>query len=83
MSEQLKPRRWAEHNGPVFLTKDHPEANGRKAVFGEREYTAIFPLEDGTTLTIKMGQEGFDHTTQLLMDMLTGAESYDENSNTP
>jgi hypothetical protein len=64
----------------LLRTKDHPEANGRKPVHGDKEYRVIFPLESGEILTVCMGQEGFDKTTNLLMDMLTNAPSHDDGS---
>lgn len=43
-------------------------------------YSCRFPLEDGRELVIEMGQQGFDTTTNLLMDMLTKAPSHDDKS---
>lgn len=68
---------------PTVLTKGHPEANGRKPMPGEREYIVTFPLESGEFLTVKLGQKDFDNTTDLLMDMLTGAPSHDDGSIPP
>ena len=59
-----------------FRTEDHPEANGREPKDGERGYTLRFPLEDGRELVVEIGQRGFDVTTNLLMDLLSGAPSY-------
>lgn len=56
-----------------FRTKDHPQANGREALLGERAFPLHFPLEDGSELVVHMGQKGFDSITQLLFDMLSGA----------
>lgn len=77
MSERI----WQNHDMThEFKTKDHPEANGRKAKAGEQEYVATFPLEDGSFLRVRMGQEGFNNTTNLLTDMLTNAPSHDDGS---
>lgn len=38
-------------------TKDHPQANGRQAQFGEQQWAFTFPLEDGSTLTVLAGRE--------------------------
>jgi hypothetical protein len=77
-----EPRKW-ENEAIVFKTKDHPEANGRKPKFGEAEYQCTFPIEDGRFVTIRMGQAGFDNTTNLLMDMLSNAPNHDDGSTPP
>jgi hypothetical protein len=61
-----------------LLTEDHPKANGRAAQRGDVEYAIRFPLEDGRELIVRMGRHGFDAVTQLLMDMLAGAPSYND-----
>ncbi len=44
----------------IYLrTIDHPEANGRQPKAGEKGYTLIFPLEDGTVLRVGMGSGSF------------------------
>ena len=43
----------------TFLTKDHPEANDRKAKKGERAYSLYFILENNTALQIKMGYDSY------------------------
>lgn len=69
----------AEASG-VIRTIDHPEANERKPVFGEQEYTLHFTKENGLVCLVKMGQAGFDITTNLLLDMLSNAPSHDDGS---
>jgi hypothetical protein len=64
----------------TFTTADHPEANGAKPSPGDKQYPLQFPLEDGRTLTVRMGQRGFDTITSLLMDMLTEAPSHSDGS---
>lgn len=59
-------------------TIDHPEANGRKPISGEQAYEARFPLEDGRELVLAMGEHGFRQTTDLLLDMVTGAEPHND-----
>lgn len=44
----------------VFRTKDHPEANDRTPVHGEHAWTFTLPLDDGTTLAVKVGRVGRD-----------------------
>ncbi len=61
-------------------TKCHPEANGRKPRPPDQAYMVHFPLENGETLTVEMGQDGFDTLTNLLMDMLTNAPEHDDGS---
>lgn len=41
-----------------YRTKDHPEANGRKAVRGEQQWIFTFPLEDGSVLKVLTGRDG-------------------------
>lgn len=64
----------------VYKTKDHPEANGRKPQVGDQAYDLVFTLENGDFLRIKMGKEGFDNVTNLLMDMLTEAPPHNDGS---
>ena len=58
-----------ELNSITFLTKDHPEANGREAQPGEEEYMLNFPLEDGRVLYIKMGRIGHEALFEVLSKM--------------
>ncbi len=82
MNEQPETR-W-QHEDLVFKTYDHPEANGRKAKFGEEEHTLTFPLDDKRTLTLRIGHLGFDALTDNLMKMLTDAPSHsDDNPRAP
>jgi len=64
----------------TFRTNCHPERNGRKPVYGEAEYTATFPLEDGSFLRVCMGEPGFQNHTNLMMLMLTNSPSQDDKS---
>lgn len=77
------PRNWQPEAPLVFKTKDHPAAGGRKPFVGEKAYTQSFTLDDGRVLQIEMGQEGFDTTSQLLLDMLAKTPSYDDGSLKP
>ena len=43
-----------------YRTKDHPQANGRKAQPGEQQWIIRFPIEDGTELVVRMGKQGRD-----------------------
>lgn len=61
-----------------FLTTDHPQANGRKALAGETEYPMTFTTDKGDQIIIRMGQSGFETITNLLTDMLTNAPSHDD-----
>jgi hypothetical protein len=49
-----------------FRTKDHPQANGRKARSGEHAWPFHFPLEDGRTLILGMGDEGRCHLAECI-----------------
>lgn len=42
----------------VYRTKDHPEANGRKAQIGEQQWVLTFPIDDGRTLRVLVGKAG-------------------------
>lgn len=59
-------------------TQDHPEANGRKPRPGETEYNFTFTTENGERVTVKMGEEGWRHHSQHVLDMLTEAPSHDQ-----
>lgn len=61
-----------------FRTKDHPEANGRRPLNGDQQWTLNLPLEDGRTLFVSMGKEGRD----LLFGMLI-AERVELNEGEP
>lgn len=63
-----------------FRTLDHPEANGRKPLVGETQYPLRFPLEDGRELVLNIGEKGFQILTNLLIDMLSNAASYNDGS---
>lgn len=64
----------------VFLTPDHPEANGRKPLAGETEYPMTFTSDKDERVVIKMGQRGFEIITNLLTDMLANMPSHDDGS---
>ncbi len=61
-------------------TFDHPEAGGKTAQKGDVEYCLSFTLEDDSVLTVRMGQKGFDTSTQIMLDMLSGHPPYDDGS---
>lgn len=56
----------------VFLTDDHPEANGRTPKSGEQQYCVFVTLQDGSRLTIKMGKPTYcglrDHMLNEFID---------------
>ena len=78
MNEQPTTR-W-QNEELSFKTYDHPEANGRKAQFGEQECTLTFPLDDKRTLTLRIGKLGFEALTENLMKMLADAPSCDDDA---
>jgi len=49
-----------------YKTKDHPEANGRKAVVGEQQWCFTFFLEDGTVLKVLAGRTCHDSFKAML-----------------
>lgn len=49
----------------AYLCKDDPEANGRTPQFGDMRYVLMFPLEDGRTLRVYMGQDGLNHVREM------------------
>lgn len=58
-----------------YLTRDHPEADGRKPKDGEHAWTLTLPLECGETLTLRIGEQGREAILNCLMrDLLTTAE---------
>ena len=63
-----------------FRTKDHPEANGRKPIAGEQSYSLAFPLENGETLIVDMGQQGYEIIGQFMLDMMAETPSYSDGS---
>jgi hypothetical protein len=75
-------RRW-ESPHREFKTPDHPEAFGRTAQKGDVEYPVTFPLENGDSVTIRMGESGFQTLTNLLTDMLANRPSHDDGSIPP
>lgn len=42
----------------TFIAEDHPQANGRRAKFGEQQWTISFTLEDGRRLDVLIGKTG-------------------------
>ena len=64
----------------IFKTEDHPEANGRKPQSGDVQHDLRLPLEDGRELVILMGEKGFQQLTDILMDVLSNAEPYNDGS---
>ena len=41
-----------------FKTRDHPAAGGRMPISGDMEWRFTFPLDDGTTLSVRVGSVG-------------------------
>lgn len=61
-------------------TKCHPEANGRSPKPGESAWTIGLPLENGETLFVHMGKEGFERVSQFMLDMMAETPSYGDDS---
>jgi hypothetical protein len=61
--------------------KDDPEANGRVPQKGEQRFTLTFPLENGTSLLVHMGQESMNYFSTFLGQMIVDdAEERDEHT---
>lgn len=58
----------------TLKTKDHPLANGRKAEIGDVEWTLKFPMEDGTTLHLKVGKDTYTYFRHFLLCEITDDE---------
>ena len=59
----------------VIRTADHPEANGRQPLAGERDYVVSFPHENGDDyIEIRMGERGY----RALCDMIDAMRRDDE-----
>lgn len=56
-------------------TKDHPEAGGRKPLPGEHEYKLTFPLQDGTDLHVKCGEETLMRFSDMIGRLLIDNEN--------
>lgn len=65
-----------------FYTKDCPRGRGKTPKPGDREYTFLFPLEDGNDLTVHMGDESLAKFREFLgsMDLDDEAERNNESS---
>jgi hypothetical protein len=50
----------------TYHTKDHPEAGGKKAVPGQREWQLLFPLDTGESLLVKIGRRGRNALVEML-----------------
>ena len=61
-------------NTVEFRCKDDPEALGRRPLPGERRFTLLFPLENGDSLKVQMGQESMNYFTGFLGQMLVDDE---------
>jgi hypothetical protein len=59
----------------IRTCKDHPEANGRQPVNGERAYTLRFPLETGNDLIVRCGEETFEHFSNMIGSMILDDEN--------
>jgi hypothetical protein len=57
----------------TLWTRDHPSAGGRQPLPGEQSYQFTLPLEDGRTLYLLVGQQGYES----LRDMLTESAADD------
>ena len=55
---------------PEYRTKDHPEANGRRAQVGEHGYKLLFPLEDGNDLILECGEETLTRFSDMIGSLL-------------
>ena len=53
-----------------FITKDHPEANGRQAQSGEHAYQLLFPLDNGDDLVIHCGDETMTRFSDMIGRMI-------------
>lgn len=53
-----------------FTDSTHPCANGREAQEGEESVPIYIPLDDGGTLTVRLGVEGFIHLGALVAALL-------------
>jgi hypothetical protein len=62
----------------ILTTSSHPEANGRQPEEGEPEYCLQFTLDDGTAVTVRMGQSEWETITDSMMDILSGAPLCDD-----
>ena len=54
----------------IYRCKDDPEANGRVPSKGEHRFTLTFPLENGDSLLVHMGQESWNYFSSFLGQML-------------
>lgn len=54
--------------------KDDPEANGRIPLSGEQRFSLLFPLEDGSGLTVHMGKESMNHFESFIAQMMVDDE---------
>lgn len=68
-------------NEMTVYTKDHPEAGGRKPMAGEHEYKLTFPLQDGTDLHVKCGEETLTRFSDMIGRLLIDNDSEREESN--
>jgi hypothetical protein len=64
-------------------TKDHPEANGRTPQNNEHEWTFNFQLEDGSTLCLKMGDEGLKNLRHIILDQMIDENTDPDYNNSP
>lgn len=63
----------------VLRTVDHPEANGRVPKRGEQGWTLTFPLDSGTSLLVKCGEQTVNKFREFLgqyaLDTMEDAEA--------
>ena len=62
----------------TLTTRDHPEADGKHANYGDQQWVVTLPLEDDDLLTLRLGRKGRD----LLFGMLI-ADCSDNNEQEP
>jgi hypothetical protein len=53
----------------VFLSRDHPAADGRTPVVGEVEYVLHIPVENGRTVELRLGQVCYEHFCRFIREM--------------
>lgn len=64
-------------------SSDHPEANGRKARYGDTEYELSFPGEDGQPVLIKLGENSFNNISQIVFEMCIDSPKSPEDPSDP
>lgn len=52
-----------------FKAASCPDANGRQPLPGEHKYTLAFSLEDGSRLTVEIGDTGLEAFKAMIREM--------------